>query len=661
MRFFEYQDQARRLSRRLVWLYLAAVVLIVLLSTALLAWLIPWSHPPAGMAWLWGRTPGFIGWSAFAVTALVLGGTAYKLHKLSRGGVVVAEELAGRRIYAAQADDKQRQLLNVVEEMAIAAGLPLPRVYVLPEYGINAFAAGLHRRDAVIGITEGALQQLNRDELQAVVAHEFSHILNGDMRLNMHLAGLLHGLMMIGLAGNCLLFGRMPHDDARVCEDKSRKPMFVFWPAAGLGIALMILGALGTVLAGWIQAAVSRQREYLADASAVQFTRQHHGLVGALHKIAARKAPRWQRWQAGEYAHFMFGAVNEDDWLTCLAATHPPILRRIERMDARIARQLAAELKQAEAQGSEGYRGWLAFGSSAGHGGDGQPLLSPWLQPLGAGDAAPKDGGAAQEMLDEVMRIHPEHMAYAAWLRQSLPPAWYAASQDGEQAQALVCALLLSADAKVAARQQALIDAYRHSVSLRVKALQARRQGLQPAHALPLIDLALPALAGLPENEWPSWQSLLQQLMLADQQLSLHEWCVWTVLQAHLRPHRPANAVAWQQVGDDVAQVLCWAAVVNHNEAVVVQAYRQAAAALNLPVQAPKRSLRDLQTALGRLDGLIMARKADVLQAALSAVQADGRIDVAERELMRALAAALRCPMPPLLSASDSRPSGVSL
>ena len=424
MRFFEHQAQARRLSRRLVWLYLAAVVVMVVLTTLLLAVSLPWWRVPPEQAWLWQRSAAFFGWSAFAVVVLVLGGTVYKLRKLSRGGTVVAEELGGQRLLAAHADAAQRRLLNVVEEMALAAGLPLPRVYVLPEYGINAFAAGLHRRDAVIGITQGALQALNRDELQAVVAHEFSHILNGDMRLNMHLTGLLHGLMMIGLVGHWLVLG--PRRSHKVRENDVAQGWFVFgWLGTLLGLGLMVLGGVGTLLAGWIQAAVSRQREYLADASAVQFTRQKDGLVGALHKIGSRQKQHWYAWQANEYAHFMFDAVNEDDWLTRLSATHPPTLKRIARLDAHAARQLATELARAETgTGAEGYRGWLGFGSSD-NGGDGQPLQSPWLQPLG--EMPPPLQTAEQRVLDEVMRIHPEHMAYAAWLLcKAHSPGWTA-------------------------------------------------------------------------------------------------------------------------------------------------------------------------------------------------------------------------------------------
>lgn len=647
MRFFEHQEQAKKLSRRLIWLYLLAVIITVTATTWLLSLSAPlWMVFGIGMTNASLSFP--VGWTALAVVSVVVGGTVYKLHKLSRGGAVVAEELGGQRVSAHHAKDKQRQLLNVVEEMALAAGLPVPKVYLLPEYSINAFAAGLHRRDAVIGITEGALSALDRDELQAVVTHEFSHILNGDMRLNMRLVGLLHGLMMIGMVGQFMLWG--PPQKYTVRDDDEDEEGFVIgfgWFGIIIGIMLIIVGFFGTLFAGWIQAAVSRQREYLADASAVQFTRQKDGLISALIKIANQPKPKWRHWQAGEYAHFMFSAVNEDDFLTRLSATHPSTRQRVERLDKRAAQQVV----DTPSADTAGYEGWLAFGSSAGHNGDGIPLTSPWLQPL---EQAEPDSATpvqqAQAMLDEVMHINPHHMAYASWLRQTLPAIWYHASQDAEQAQALVCALLLAEDDALAQQQQAHIHRFQQGLGLRVAALHARRSALQPAHALALIDLALPALATLPEQTWQKLQPLLRELMLIDNHISLHEWCVWSVLQAHLRPRKTPQSLAWANAEEDIAQVLAWAAAANHDADTSAQAYAQAAAACKVHPEPPERSLGKLQHALQRLDGLSLADKAKLLQAALSAIEADSRIDIIERELMRAIAANLRCPMPPLMN-----------
>lgn len=643
MRFFEQQDWARRSSRRWAVLYLAAALLTVSATTLLIVWLLPWRTAAGALP-----VPVLL-WTAAAVCAVVAGGTLSKIRTLSRGGAVVAESLGGQRLSASAADPQQRRLLNVVEEMAIASGMPLPRVYVLPEQGINALAAGLHPRDAVIAVTQGALDRLSREELQAVVAHEFSHILNGDMRLNMHLAALLYGLSMIGLSGHYLLLGQ-PRD-YRVREDEDGHGSGgLAWGfglfGMALGAVLMAAGGVGVVLAGWLQAAVCRRREYLADAAAVQFTRQSGGLVSALHHIGTGRPLRWQAPQAPAYAHFMFAPLAED-WLLRLSATHPTVLQRIGRINAQAAADLADTLRQAGsgAGGVSDYSGWLAFGSAAGHGGDGRALVTEW-QAMGDAPVAAAPLDAAAAMLEEIRRIHPEHMAYAAWLRQSLPAAWYAASQDGEQAEALVCALMLSADADIAAAQLADIEHTDYALALRTAALHRRRHSLQAAHVLPLLDLALPALAALPEHRWPQLQPLLQRLMRADRRLRLHDWCVWTLLHSHLNPPAAVRPYAWTAAADDAAQVLAWAAATQGGQAAA--AYAAAAACAGLDQPAPPCSLSLLQAAVTRLNGLNAAGKSRLLAAVLCAIGHQGRPNAEARGYLRALAANLRYPMPPL-------------
>lgn len=282
MNFFESQDRVRKHTFQLVLLFGLAVVTLIIMVNLLVMVVFGYINSEQ----MQGRGALFqqMDWQTFAsvsagVGAVVLVGSLYKIMALSAGGKVVAEALGGQLIPQNTDDLKQRKLLNVVEEMAIASGTPAPPVYILVgEPGINAFAAGFSPRDAVIGVTQGLIEHLSREQLQGVIAHEFSHIFNGDMRLNIRLMGVLNGILIIGIAGYYLLYSTSFSRRGR-SNDKGAAGILA------LAIGLMVIGFAGTFFGGLIKAAVSRQREYLADASAVQFTRNPDGIAGALKRI----------------------------------------------------------------------------------------------------------------------------------------------------------------------------------------------------------------------------------------------------------------------------------------------------------------------------------------------------------------------------------------
>ena len=263
-------------------------------------------------------------WRARRHWALITVGSLYKMAQLAGGGTVVAERLGGRRVYPNTTDPVERRLLNVVEEMALASGVPVPPVFLLSEeQGINAFAAGYSPSDAVVGVTRGCAQQLTRDQLQGVVAHEFSHILNGDMRLNMRLIGVLHGILLMGLVGRELLRLVGHSGGGRSRRNDGAAPLLL------IGLAFMVIGFLGLFIGNLIKAAASRQREFLADASAVQFTRNPEGIAGALKRIgAAVFGSKLASPRAAEASHMYFA-----EGISTLFASHPPLHERISRID----------------------------------------------------------------------------------------------------------------------------------------------------------------------------------------------------------------------------------------------------------------------------------------------------------------------------------------
>jgi len=321
MDFFEQQEKARRSSKVLVVYFVMAVACII--ASVYFASLLIF-HGTQTQQQLGAPIPELVLWDpklflyvAVGTLGVVVLGSLYKTAALSKGGSAVAESLGGRLVNPNTTNPDERKLRNVVEEMAIASGVAVPKVYVLDdESGINAFAAGHAQGDAAIGVTLGCMTLLNRDELQGVIGHEFSHILNGDMRMNLRLMGVVFGIVCLAVIGRVLIFTR---------GGKGKNPLML------LGLALIVIGAIGAFFGRLIQAALSRQREFLADASAVQFTRNAAGLSMALQKIG-RTGSRVESAHAGEAAHMFFENGLGKPFLGMLA-THPAIEERIRAID----------------------------------------------------------------------------------------------------------------------------------------------------------------------------------------------------------------------------------------------------------------------------------------------------------------------------------------
>ncbi|MDR1191560.1 MAG: M48 family metallopeptidase [Verrucomicrobiales bacterium] len=328
MDFFERQAQARKSTRWLVVYFALAVALTIgALYLAAVAGLAEFGSAPVR----WWDASLAIG-VTLTVGAIVALGSTVRTFQLIGGGGVIATELGGTPLNPLTPDLDEQKLYHIVEEMSIAAGVPMPKIYVLQnEPGINAFAAGQRSSDTAIGVTRGAIEQLTRDELQGVIGHEFSHILNGDMKLNMRLACLTFGILFISLTGQ-LLLRSLAYARVNNTGKKNNGGLLLLILAAGL--ALLVIGAIGYFFTRVIQAAVCRQREFLADASAVQFTRNPAGIAGALKKIA--RLPRHGALttpQAAKAGHFLFSSGSAG-WWEHLFSTHPPLAERIAAIDS---------------------------------------------------------------------------------------------------------------------------------------------------------------------------------------------------------------------------------------------------------------------------------------------------------------------------------------
>jgi Zn-dependent protease with chaperone function/uncharacterized tellurite resistance protein B-like protein len=621
MDFFAAQDQARRNTGRLVLFFALAVLSLVIMTNLLVMVFFGYSSPGSFQ----------FDWQVFfsigaVVVVVVAAGSLYKIAALSGGGDAVAAMLGGEAIFGDEGDLDRRKVINVVEEMAIASGTPVPQVYLLKEEGINAFAAGFSTSDAVIGVTSGAIRQLNREQLQGVIAHEFSHILNGDMRLNVRLIGILHGILLIGLIGYRVLRGTSSNTGSR----KGGGPLLL------LGAGLMAIGYAGTFFGKLIKAAVSRQREFLADAAAVQFTRNPQGIGGALLRIGGLPAGSLLKNPKGaEISHFFF-SQGVPVFFKALFATHPPLAERIKRIipawDGSFPAGTTPEVTVAK--GSAG-------GAVEEAGG------------LGA-------GLVGSEVIARVGRPTEAQLGYARQLLSEIPEVLRKVARDPFSARALICYLVLDSDPTIRAGQLLhLKNTADRGVHVETLKLLREGGGLRPEQRLPLVDLALPTLRRLSEPQYRQFLTNLNTLIAADGKISLFEWCLRRIVTQHLAAafDKPAGSASLRGELDQVAgscvvllSVLVHA--VNHHGFAPADVFAAARAELGLAIElAPKDrlGLPELDRALLELNRLPPLHKAKLLKACAACVNADGMIAPVEAELLRAVAATLGCPMPPLV------------
>jgi Zn-dependent protease with chaperone function len=592
-------------------------------------------------------------WQMFAMVAagvavVVAAGSLYKIAALSSGGKAVAEMLGGRLLSQNTEDYHERKILNVVEEMAIASGTPVPPVYMLPEQGINAFAAGFSPGDAVIGVTEGTAKYLSRDELQGVIAHEFSHILNGDMRLNIRLIGLLHGILVIGMIGYFFL---------RSMSYSGRQRNNGAIAVLALGLGLMAIGFGGSFFGNLIKASVSRQREYLADSSAVQFTRNPDGIAGALKKIGGLSAgSTLENPAAPEMSHAYF-ANGIRSKFTSLFATHPPLEERIRKIQPHWdGRYPKVEVSQESIE------------TSTLHAENVSPLagVESKLAAVQTGVAAVSGSGhlANASVLTQVGRPHAEHLQYAHELIARVPAPVLTAMREPYGARALIYCFVINKDAAVQQLQLQHIkehgDQGIHDITKKLLPVVA---SLGAEFRLPLIDAGMGALRQLSPRQYQLFKKNLDALIKADNKMSLFEWAlqkiVFHYLDAEFVNHgifsRTAKYTRIQPLKHEIAVVLSLLAYAEHkNEADIKQAFHAGNTQLaDVKLELLPKStinLTSLNDAIDKLNLLKPLVKPQVLKACAACIGSDKKVSASERELLRAFSAALDCPMPPLLN-----------
>lgn len=645
MDFFESQDQARRNTGRLIILFALAVIAIIatifLLVGGLLGYLGRADLARRGLEWYAYLDLDLFIVVALGVLLLVSGGTLYRIAQLRGGGAVIAEGLGGRRIHPDSKNSRERKALNVVEEMAIASGIPAPPVYLLDrEMGINAFAAGFSPKDAVIGVTSGSVEQLTRDQLQGVIAHEFSHILNGDMRLNIRLIGVLHGIMIVGILGYYLL--RSALYSGGYSREKRNNPA----PLLAFGFGLMVIGFVGNFFGKLIQAAVSREREYLADASAVQFTRNPDGIAGALKRIGGfSDGSRIESPNAPEASHMFFGKAVSF-MAGGLFATHPSLDKRIRRIDPMWKGPfLPSETVDHSAVLADETQAASGFAES-------KPLSSI---------SGSQVSRALDQAINQIGQPSEAHILYAAELIQSLPRSIVEAAHESYGARALVYALLLDADRETREIQldrlsrSADAGVYKETIALRPKV-----ETLTAQVRLPLIDITVPALRALSPTQYESFRRNVSELVKADNKIDLFEWTLQRIILRNVEPEfRRVNPPRVIYRGLDRVRAQCQVllstlAYAGHDDIGRARnAFEQASSFLGMPqlvLEPPERTgLGALDNALDVLDQVTPRLKRQLIRACAVCICSDRTVTVDEAELLRAICDTLGCPVPPLL------------
>jgi Zn-dependent protease with chaperone function len=629
MDFFQYQATAKRNT---LWLYilfaiaLLAIVIAVYAAVSASLYLLPLVSRTADVPhqfWQWQR---FI-YVSLGASTLILLGSWYKIHQLKKGGgIAIAEMLGGKRLTKSK-DPQERQLRNVIEEMAVASGVPTPAIFILEQQGINAFAAGYAYKDTAIAVTRGAMEMLNRDQLQGVIAHEFSHLLHGDTLLKMKMMGLLHGITMISDIGIIMIAGRNTTSANTNLKGGSHPVLMLS------GVLFFSIGLIGMLAADMIKAAMSRQREFLADASAVQFTRNPEGIAGALKVIGGYQAgSRLRLPEAQQVSHLFFGDALQSWWQSNWWATHPPLISRIRRIDPRFRGRID-KLDEARVRAANRQQAAMMFAPA------------PSSKQLHT---------HVQQVMQSIGKPDAQHLAQAQHILAQIPDEIREQLGDVHTAKGLVYLLLLDENKDMAKMQLQLIAKEDTSKSLaEVVRLQRLMPSITTALRLPLLDMAAPHLSGLDAVQQKRCIHTLKKLIAANSKLSLFEYLLYqSILHTfNLRKHQVADKyIAIERMKEEATLLIDKVCSIHANKK--PKRIRQEALAELFPGYhlrpAQKPSLNDVSKALEKLNLCSFADKKRLLQALVFCVLSDGLVRTEELETMRLISMMLGCPMPPL-------------
>lgn len=639
--FFRNQERARRHTALLVTYFLLAVLVTASAVNLLIYFCYAWMVEPVSMeAWLF--SPANL-WATLVTFSIILGGSARKLWQLRGGGSALADMLGAQQIDPDTVAAEERRLMNVVEEMSIASGIPVPRVYVMnQEKSINAFVAGFRPTETIMVVTRGLMDHLDRDEIQGVVAHEFSHIFNADMRLNLRLIALLSGILAIGKIGELLISGSIRRTYMQRTRSEKDGPLVIFF-LVFVGVMLVIIGYIGLFFGRLIKAAISRQRELLADASAIQFTRLPHGLAGALIKIRNGHGSHMVSGHAEDMSHMCFGETLSFS-MRNLLATHPPLDERLHaigpewppRARARARQQLTREA------------GMTAHGAATAFAGPTSSATTD--QAIGIRPGERVSGTVGQ--------VTPTRLGYAQSIYGSIPETFMRQLHQPYPASLAVCALAMS----VSRETPAVLADHLHLKPLekdQILGMTEQIRQLGTRLRLPLLDLCIPALKQLEQEERTELLDNLERVIKADRRMTLFEFVLKHIAADHLQEgvekNRLAHFHSYRKLPEEIRTLLSVVIYAGGAKGDAARTLFRRIGGVLLPddctiLPPGECKLDKLEIALTRLGRLTPMLKAGIIDACADAVMADNQIQVAEAELLRGICTILDCPMPPLIN-----------
>ncbi len=670
MNFYQHQEQARKQTAVLVIFFILAVALIVIAVNAV-AFFVSFQVEEGSISLIqWFQSPAC--WIAVAITlSIIIGGSIAKAMQLSNGGPAVAVMAGGNYLSLETKDPQKKQLINVVEEMAIASGIHVPQIFILEdEAGINAFVAGTSPNNAALAITQGALDTFNRDELQGVIGHEFSHILNGDMNINIKLISVLAGILLIGKIGESLThsssYGRRQHSTS---YSNNRNSGNKGW---AIGLMLMVVGYIGLFFGRLIKAAISRQREFLADASAVQFTRNPNGIGEALFAIQTHQnGSLLATPNAEDMSHLCFGEAVKVKF-SSLLATHPPLDERIKAIDPSLPARLRARQRKQKPSKTKQHgqtatspttpQQYAALqpslhsktvpSSSPASTYDGTPIVYPPSKLTSARSSLASC--LAPSLKDSIGHPTQEHQRYAQQLLASIPTTLLDTAHSSEHADVIIYMLILatmSSQGKEAIeiiKQQTDADKAHKTITC-YKLLKTCNETIR----LPLLEIATQSLSIQREQDTSQLLSRIETLINLDKQFTLSEFVIFSLVKKHISPNKKKHHAIkrYSAVFTEIRHILAaLSATSNKTGEINTKAFHQAYATFSTAEATPSLpSIQQLDISLKKLSQLSPLLKQPIVDACIDCILHDDHVSIREIELLRAICETLDCPMPPLI------------